>query len=72
MPTPQVRARRRRGARQVRAGAGVRPTHAVIPSFGGTVVGTAARHDCPGTDTDTERTSWCNHVDVDVIGEIDT
>lgn len=27
-----------------------------------------ARHDCDGT----QLTSWRNHVDVDVIGEIDT
>lgn len=35
---------------------------------GGSTHRTAARRDCRGT----ERTSWRNHVDVDVIGEIDT
>ncbi|MFF9479492.1 hypothetical protein [Streptomyces sp. NPDC014733] len=35
---------------------------------GGSTHRTAARRDC----RDTQRTSWRNHVDVDVIGEIDT
>ncbi|WP_245692753.1 hypothetical protein [Streptomyces katrae] len=35
---------------------------------GGSVQRTAARRDC----RDTQRTSWRNHVDVDVIDEIDT
>ncbi|MGW4835590.1 MULTISPECIES: hypothetical protein [unclassified Streptomyces] len=35
---------------------------------GGSTHRTAARRDCRGT----ERTSWRNHVEVDVIGEIDT
>ncbi|MFF3671888.1 hypothetical protein [Microtetraspora malaysiensis] len=35
---------------------------------GGSSNRTVARHDC----NDTQLTSWRNHVDVDVIGEIDT
>ncbi|MER7028251.1 MULTISPECIES: hypothetical protein [Streptomyces] len=35
---------------------------------GGSTHRTVARRDC----RDTQRTSWRNHVDVDVIGEIDT
>ncbi|MEU7001450.1 hypothetical protein [Nonomuraea sp. NPDC046570] len=35
---------------------------------GGSSNRTVARHDCDGT----QLTSWRNHVDVDVIGEIDT
>ncbi|EFL12802.1 predicted protein [Streptomyces sp. C] len=35
---------------------------------GGSVQRTVARRDC----RDTQRTSWRNHVDVDVIDEIDT
>ncbi|WP_239481458.1 hypothetical protein [Streptomyces sp. CS014] len=35
---------------------------------GGSTHRTAARRDCRGT----QRTSWRNHVEVDVIGEIDT
>ncbi|WP_234016835.1 hypothetical protein [Streptomyces sp. LaPpAH-108] len=43
------------------------PTKTLKPG-GGSTQRTAARHDC----RDTERTSWRNHVDVDVVGEIDT
>lgn len=43
------------------------PTKELKPG-GGSSNRTVARRDC----TDTERTSWRNHVDVDVIGEIDT
>lgn len=43
------------------------PTKELKPG-GGSSNRTVARRDC----TDAERTSWRNHVDVDVIGEIDT
>lgn len=35
---------------------------------GGSSNRTVARHDC----ADATRTSWRNHVDVDVVGEVDT
>jgi hypothetical protein len=40
----------------------------VLKPGGGSSNRTAARHDCD----DTQTTSWRNHVDVDVIDEIDT
>jgi hypothetical protein len=43
------------------------PTKELKPG-GGSSNRTVARRDCG----DTQRTSWRNHVDVDVIGEIDT
>lgn len=43
------------------------PTKELAPG-GGSSNRTVARHDCG----DTTRTSWRNHVDVDVIGESDT
>jgi hypothetical protein len=44
------------------------PTKELAPGTGGSSNRTVARRDCG----DTLRTSWRNHVDVDVIGEIDT